>query len=135
MAPTVARMFQVLTTPRVFVVYSKPWKKNICFALEGSDRRSFTDANVRKFLHEVCSGARAPFDKTQAFAMKPADGYLQPIHGRGFESVVLDESKDVLVYYYTSISNSSLGSFCYVFELGSLSPASQNRLIVIVFKV
>ena len=110
MAPTVAHMFQILTTPRVLVVYSQPWKRNICFALEGSSLTTFTDANVRPFLHNFCSGALAPIDKTQAFAIPPPNGSLQKINGQSFSDVVMDDSKDVLVYYHTRISNQSEGA-------------------------
>ena len=110
MAPTIARMFQLLTTPRILITNSESWKKNVYYALEGSDTRTFVDVKVRAFLNGFCSGALAPVDKTQAFTISPPDGTLQPIHGQAFEQVVLDEKIDVLVYFYNRTSNDSEGA-------------------------
>ncbi len=95
--------------------YSEPWMRNICFAHEGSDSGAFTDVHVRGFLHDFCSGALSPADKSQAFAVPPLpDGSLQRIHGQAFEQVVLDPTKDVLVYFYSTANDAAGGMYAWV---------------------
>ena len=116
-APIFAKLFQILAAPQVLVVYNSPFRNNVCFELAGSEASTFGESNVRYFLHSFCSGHSSPVDKTEAFPVDPPNGTLQRVPGQLFESVVLDRSRDVLVYFYSSISNAHLDIMEQVAEL------------------